>query len=68
MQENSIQNPAGAATAPEPFTSFPLNGDNFETVAFLPEQADLAAWAEARDLVIDCQIALAAFETEPAGE
>ena len=68
MQENSIQNPVGAATAPETFTSFPLNGDNFETVAFLPEQANLAAWAEARDFVIDCQITLAAFETGHAGE
>ena len=68
MQENSIQNPAGAATAPGSLTSFPLSGDNFETVAYLPDQADLAAWAEARDLVIDCQIALAAFETEQAGE
>ena len=68
MQENSIQNPAGAATAPEPFTSFPLIGNNFETVAFLPEQADLAAWAEARDFVTDCQITLAAFEAEQARE
>ena len=68
MQENSIQNPAGAATASEPLTSFPLSGNNFETVAFLPEQADLAAWAEARDLVVDCQIALAAFEAEQVGE
>ena len=68
MQENSIQNPAGAATAPEPFTSFPLSGDNFETVAFLPEQADLVAWAEARDFVIDYQIALAAFEADQARE
>ena len=68
MQENSIQNPADAATAPAPLTSFPLSGDNFETVAFLPEQADLAAWAEARDLVVDCQIALAAFEAEHASE
>lgn len=67
MQENSIQNPAGAATAPEPLTPFPLRGDNFETVAYLPEQADLAAWAEARDFVIDCQIALANFEPEQAG-
>jgi len=68
MQENSIQNPAGAATAPESLTTFPLRGDNFETVAYLPEQADLAAWAEARDLVIDYQIALAAFEAEEAGK
>ena len=64
MQENSIQNPAVAANDPEPLTSFPLSGDNFETLACLPNQADLAAWAEARDFVIDCQIVLAAFEAE----
>ena len=64
MQENSIQNPADTANAPEPLTSFPLSGDNFETVAYLPEAVDLTAWAEARDLVIDYQIALAAFKAE----
>jgi len=68
MQENSIQNPAGAANAPASLTFFPSRGDNFETVAYLPDQANLAAWAEARDFVIDCQIALANFKPEQATE
>ncbi|PID65053.1 MAG: hypothetical protein CR977_02450 [Gammaproteobacteria bacterium] len=63
MQENSIHKPTGTANETTPDT-FPRSGNNFVTLAFLPDGVDFAAWAEAHAFVEDCQVALLAFEEE----
>lgn len=67
MQENSIHKPTRTANETTPDT-FPRSGDNFVTLAFLPDGADFAAWAEAHAFVEDCRIALQAFEKENTAE
>jgi hypothetical protein len=67
MQENSIHKPPGTANETTPDT-FPRSGDNFVTLAFLPDGVDFAAWAEAHAFVEDYRIALQAFEEENTAE
>lgn len=61
MQRNSIHNPPGTANETAPF---PDSGDNFVTLGHLPDETNLAAWAEAHAFVEDCLIVLQAFEEE----
>lgn len=67
MQENSIHKPTGTANETTPDT-FPRSGDNFVTLAFLPDGVDFAAWAEAHGIVEDYQIALKAFKEDQEHE
>lgn len=67
MQPNSIHNPSDIESETTPHT-FPRSGDNFVTLAFLPDGVDFTAWVEAHAFVEDCQIALQAFEEENTAE
>jgi hypothetical protein len=62
MQLNSIPEPTRSEH--EHLSTFPMAGDNFQTVACVEDASDLLALLEAIALLDDVKVAWQAFEAE----